>query len=237
MERPAGTVASIQVGRPQIRGSDDAENPWDRRWFSGFVKKPVDGPVALRWLNLEGDAQADLEHHGGVDKAVCCYPSVHYDGWRRELELPLPFGSFGENFTIDGLAEPDVCIGDVWKVGEAVVQVSQPRQPCWKLARRWKLKNLTRQLQDSGRTGWYLRVLTEGVVASHAPIFLSDRPHPDWTIARANRIMHVDKLDLASAAALAELPSLSASWKATLTNRVEKGVEPDLARRLEGRNS
>jgi MOSC domain-containing protein YiiM len=236
MSHPAGVLASIQVGRPQIRGSDDAENPWDRRWFSAFIKKTASGPVPLRWTNLDGDAQADLEYHGGVDKAVCCYASIHYDDWRRELGLPdMAFGAFGENFTIDGLAEPDVCIGDVWRVGTAVVQVSQPRQPCWKLARRWKIKTLTYQVQQSGRTGWYFRVLTEGVVAAGSPITLSNRPHPDWTVARANRIMHHDKSDLESAAALAALPPLSASWKDTLNDRIERSVEPDASRRLEGR--
>ncbi|MDR3621242.1 MAG: MOSC domain-containing protein [Paludisphaera borealis] len=236
MAHPAGLVASIQVGRPQLRGSEDADNPWDSQWFSGFCKDAVAGPVALRWTNLDGDEQADLVHHGGVDKAVCCYASVHYDVWRRELEKPdLAFGAFGENFTIEGLAEPDVCIGDVWRVGSAVVQISQPRQPCWKLARRWKIKTLTLQVQQTGRTGWYFRVLTEGVVAPNAPLTLDDRPHPDWTVARANRIMHIDKADHASAAALAALPPLSASWKATLGDRIEKGVEPDARRRLEGR--
>jgi MOSC domain-containing protein YiiM len=207
----------------------------DRPWVSGFCKGPVTGPVALRWTNLDGDAQADLENHGGVNKAVCCYPAIHYDVWRRELDRPeAVFSDFGENFTIDGLSEPDVCIGDVWKVGSAVVQVSQPRGPCWKLARRWKIKTLAYQVQQTGRTGWYLRVLTEGVVSPGAPITLDDRPCPDWTIARANQIMHIDKSDLDSAAALAALPPLSASWKLTLKRRVEEGVEPDVGRRLEG---
>jgi MOSC domain-containing protein YiiM len=235
MAHPTGLVASIQVGRPRLRGDENAEDPWDSAWFSGFCKDAAAGPVALRWTNLDGDEQADLVYHGGVDKAVCCYPAAHYGPWRRELALPeMIHGSFGENFTIDGLAEPDVCIGDVWRVGSAVVQVSQPRQPCWKLARRWKIKTLTLQVQQTGRTGWYFRVLTEGVVAAGEPLALDARPHPDWTIARANRVMHVDKSDLAAAAELAVLPSLSSSWKAALTNRVEKGVEPDARRRLEG---
>lgn len=238
MTQPAGLLASIQVGRPQLRGDENANDPWDKAWLSGFCKDAVIGPVGLRWTNLDGDEQADLENHGGVDKAVCCYPAVHYDGWRHALNLPeLAFGGFGENFTIDGLAEPDVCIGDVWKVGTAVVQVSQPRQPCWKLARRWRIKTLTLQVQQTGRTGWYFRVLSEGVVAPGAPLTLDDRPHPDWTVARANQLMHIDKSNLSSAATLAALPPLSASWKATLADRIEKGGEPDARRRLEGRDS
>ena len=146
----------------------------------------------------------------------------------------MAFGAFGENFTIDGLAEPDVAVGDVFRVGGAVVQVSQPRQPCWKLARRWKIKTLTLTVQESGRTGWYFRVLSQGLVAAGDAVERIERPHPGWTIAEANRIMHRDKADRDAAAALAALPALSASWKATLENRIRKGVEPDPARRLEG---
>lgn len=234
----SAAVATIQVGKPREMGTQGAADPFDRPWVSGFCKGPIDGPVTLRRLNLDGDGQADLVHHGGVDKAVCCYPAAHYPGWRIELGLPdLAFGSFGENFTIDGLAEPEVCIGDAFRVGTALVQVSQPRQPCWKLARRWRIKKLTLLVQGSGRTGWYFRVLTEGVVRAGEPLTLVERPHPDWTVARANRVMHSDKADLESAAALAALPTLSASWKKTLHDRIAKGIEPDAARRLEGRGA
>jgi MOSC domain-containing protein YiiM len=224
MSHAAGLLASIQVGRPRRLGVEGAEDPMDRPWVSGFCKEPATGPVALRWTNLDGDEQADLVNHGGVDKAVCCYPAVHYDAWRRELDRPeAAFGAFGENFTIDGLAEVDVCIGDVWKVGSAVVQVSQPRQPCWKLARRWRIKTLTYRVQQTGRTGWYVRVLAEGVVAPGAPITLDERPCPGWTVARANHLMHIDSSDLSAVAELAALPPLSASWKSALGRWVEEG--------------
>src|SRR5690606_18685860 len=108
----------------------------DRPWTTGFFKEPTLGPVWLGRTNLEGDGQADLVHHGGPDKAVLAYSADHYAAWREVLNNPaLPFGAFGENFTIEGLKEADVCIGDTWKVGdEATIQLSQPRQPCWKLA-------------------------------------------------------------------------------------------------------
>lgn len=238
MAGAAARLASIQVGRPRELGPEGAADPMDRPWTSGFLKEPVAGPVALRRTNLEGDGQADLVNHGGPDKAVCCYPAAHYPGWRTELGRPeMAHGAFGENFTIDGLAEPDVCIGDVFRVGGALVQASQPRQPCWKLARRWKLKTLTLTVQESGRTGWYFRVLAEGTVAAGDLVERVERPHPGWTIAEANRVMHRDKDDRDAAAALAALPALSASWKATLTKRLAKGVEPDPARRLDGPGS
>jgi len=208
----------------------------DRPWVSGFVKEAVAGPLALRRTNLDGDEQADLVYHGGPDKAVCCYPAAHYPAWRDELGLAdLGFGGFGENFTIEGLAEADVCVGDVWRIGGALVQVSQPRQPCWKIARRWRIKTLTLRVQQTGRTGWYVRVLEEGPVAPGAAIDRVERPHPDWTVARANQVMHHHKADLDAAAELAALPALSASWKATLASRVFKHAEADPSARLEGR--
>lgn len=229
------SVASIQVGGPREYGAEGAEDPMDRPWFSGFVKEPVAGPVMLGTINLDGDGQADRVHHGGVDKAVLCYSAAHYPGWREELGRPeMAFGGFGENFTIDGQAEADVCIGDVYRVGGAVVQVSQPRQPCWKLARRWRIRTLVVTTQDSGRTGWYLRVLETGLVAAGDALAILERPNPGWSVARANRVMHVDKSDLEAAAALAALPELSGNWKATLGNRAARGVDPDPAGRLEG---
>jgi MOSC domain-containing protein YiiM len=179
-----GKVISIQVGKPR---AIEAENPWT----TGFVKTATTGPLWLATTNLDGDGQADLVHHGGPHKAVCVYPAAHYPWWRQTLGKPdLIYGDFGENFTIDGLTESDICIGDVWTIGEATVQVSQPRQPCWKLARRWDIKTLALQVQHTGRTGWYFRVLVEGLVQRGMSIKLIERPNPQWTIAAANQLMH-----------------------------------------------
>lgn len=219
-------LLSVQVGKPAEQGSEGAHDPMDRPWTTGFFKSPVVGPVFLGATQLDGDGQADLVNHGGVDKAVCAYPAGHYPDWRRVLGRPdLPFGAFGENFTIDGLSELVMCIGDVWRVGGAVVEVSQPRQPCWKLARRWRVKDLAARVVEIGRTGWYFRVLTEGAVSPDQPMTLADRPHKQWTIDRANRVMHHDKSDPATAAALAAIPALSASWRSTLLERVGKAPQ------------
>ena len=217
----APVLRSIQVGRPQNFGTEGASDPMDRPWTTGFFKEPVVGAVRINRFHLEGDGQADLINHGGLDKAVCVYPADHYPYWRRELNIPLPFGAFGENFTVEGLTEELVCIGDVWTVdGAATFQVTQPRQPCWKMARRWRIKTLALQVQQAGKTGWYFRVLGEGVVAPDSPMSLLQRPHPDWTVARANRIMHRDKNNLREAAELCALPPLSESWRETLTRRL-----------------
>ncbi len=217
------SLKSIQVGRPQQHGDPRSRDPMQRLWTSAFYKTPVEGSAYVRRLNIDGDGQADLEVHGGPDKAICAYSADHDEFWRGELQVDaMPPGAFGENFTISGLAEGDVCIGDVWRVGDAVlVQTSQPRQPCWKLARRWQTGTLAARVIETGTTGWYFRVLTEGAVAPGAELLLVERPHKAWTIAAANRVMY-DRTDLAGAAELAAVQELSESWRAELLNRVRK---------------
>lgn len=219
-------LASIQVGRPQQHGDPRSRDPMQRLWTSAFCKTPVEGAAYVRRLNIDGDGQADLEVHGGPDKAICVYAADHYAFWQEELKLAdMPPGAFGENFTVSGLVESDVCIGDVWRVGEAVVvQVSQPRQPCWKLARRWQIKTLTARVVEMGKTGWYFRVLTEGAVAAGAELSLVERPHEQWTIEAANGVMY-NRTDLAGAAELSSVEEISESWRAELLNRVRK-TEP-----------
>ncbi len=222
-------LASIQVGLP--RTVDAAGKPWE----TGFFKELVVGPVWLGRTNLVGDGQADLRNHGGPDKAVNVYAAEHYPVWSADLGLPeFPAGGFGENFTVLDALEADVCVGDVYDIGGARVQVSQPRQPCWKLARRWGIKDLALRVQQTMRTGWYFRVLREGEVAAGLPLTLVGRPHPEWTVAAANAVMHHDKGNLAAAAALAACPALSASWRGTLSRRAATGVLADTAARLAG---
>jgi MOSC domain-containing protein YiiM len=239
-ECPAATscvLASIQVSLPRTFGEEGASDPMDRVWTTGYYKELVSGPVLLRHGNLDGDGQADLVHHSGPDKAVLAYAAAHYAAWRQTLNQPsLPHGSFGENFTLERLKESDVCIGDTWLVGdEAVVQVSQPRQPCWKMSRRWRIKSLALQVQQTGRTGWYFRVLKEGLVAAGMPLVLQDRPHPQWTVDRANHVMHVDRANISATLELAALPLLSENWRKTLKHRTEN-QKPDSAKRLIGEN-
>ena len=204
----------IQVGLPRAYGREGADDPMDRPWTTGFFKQAVAGPRWLGEAHLAGDGQADLVNHGGPDKAVLCYAASHYPGWRAELDRPdLPHGAFGENFTIDGLDEGTVCLGDRYRLGEAVVRVSQPRQPCWKLAWRWRLKELTALVERSGRTGWYLRVLEEGEVRPGLPLALLERPYPEWTVSRATRVMRGRRQDPVAAGALAGCELLAASWR------------------------
>ncbi len=240
---PSAQLLALHVGKVQSHGADAYSA---KPWTTGFYKAPVEGAL---WLGkpsadgtragLDGDAQADLAFHGGPEKAVCVYAAEHYPFWRQELGFdPFPFGAFGENFTLQGLVEAQVYIGDVFSLGEGLdaplVQVSQPRQPCWKLARRWNVKDLALRVQNNGKTGWYFRVLREGYVQPGLRLRLTERPHPEWPLPLANAIMHHRKQDLDAAAKLAACPLLSVNWKKTLNERVAKGEAPDTSARLQG---
>ncbi len=215
------TIASIQVGLPRSLGSVEAVDPAERRWTTAFFKEPVEGPVRVRRLNIAGDGQADRTVHGGLDKAVLAYAADHYRWWREELNLPeMSGGGFGENLTMAGVTEEEVCVGDTWEVSDVRFQVSQPRQPCWKLARRWRLAKLPKLVIQTGRSGWYLRVLQEGTIEPGMPCTLVDRPQPTWTIARVNRVFYARPRDVAAVRELANLPELSQAWREDLRSQV-----------------
>lgn len=233
----SGRLRSIQIGLPRDEQSGLVADPTQRIWRTGIFKRPLSGPIWLGRHNLRGDGQADLIHHGGIDKAVCAYPSEHWSHWQAILPPDqLGGGAFGENFTLEGLTETDVCIGDVFAIGSAVVQISQPRQPCWKLARRWQIKDLALQVERTGFTGWYFRVLQEGTVEPDASVQLRDRPCPEWTIATANRIMHRERSHPADAERLSLCPFLSSAWQQTMRQRSQTQVEPTPQQRRFGQH-
>ena len=152
------SIESLNVGLPR------KEHFFGKEVLTGICKQPVTGSVNLRTLGFEGDGVADGKHHGGQDKAVCVYSLEHYPYWEKTLGIPMPVAAFGENLTVSHMHEDDICIGDVFQLGSALVQVSQPRQPCRTLAARYGRSDLLKLVVDSGRTGFYLRVLEEGVV-------------------------------------------------------------------------
>jgi MOSC domain-containing protein YiiM len=217
-------LVSIQVGMPHQLGKEGSPDPMDRAWSTGFFKEPVKGRSWLGKTNLDGDGQADLKHHGGPEKAVLAYSEGHYLTWRNELNFPnLPYGAFGENLTIAGSREHSVCIGDTYAIGEVLVQVSQPRVPCWKIARRWRIEGLDIRVKETGRTGWYLRVLKEGYLEANQTLTLIDRPFPEWNIDRANDIIHRRNTDPDAIAQLASCELLASNWREILISRLEKG--------------
>jgi MOSC domain-containing protein YiiM len=177
---------------------------------TGIVKKPVSGRIALRRLNLDGDRQADLSVHGGLNKAVYGYPSEHYEYWRQELlGTNLPWGGFGENFTTQGLGEDNLHVGDRFRVGSSVVMVRQPRMPCYKLAAKFQRDDMIERFLHSGRSGFYFSVEQEGEVGDGDSFELISQDREGVTIAEMNRLFFREKYDrnlLQKAIATSALP-------------------------------
>lgn len=173
-----GALLSIQIGKPKTYSDDQGI------WETAFFKEPVSGPIALTVTGLEGDAVADTEHHGGPEQAVLLYSAEHYPCWQAELGQELPFGGFAENLTISGLDEHSACIGDIYQIGTARLQVTRPRIPCWKIARRWHIPDLTKRTTQSARIGWYCRVLQAGEIQAGLPVKLLERRDPGKTVAQ-----------------------------------------------------
>ena len=203
---------------------------------SAIDKHPAVRPLRLTATGFEGDEQGDPRHHGGPEKAVHHYPREHYAAWR--LDLPklqaerFRVGAFGENLGTVGLTEANVCVGDVFRLGAALIQVSQARQPCWKLNLRFGHPEMSRRVQESARTGWYYRVLETGEVAPGAALHLLDRPHPDWPLARLLWHLYSDPLNVSALADMAALSNLSASWRELARRRLASGQIEDWLRRL-----
>lgn len=224
------TATTLLVGRAvPLPGSTEV---------SGIDKRPSARPLHLGREGFDGDEQGDRKLHGGPEKAVHHYAADHYPYWRSELGLrPVlaTAGAFGENISADGLTEDVVAVGDVFRLGTALLQVSQGRQPCWKLNLRFGQPDMARRVQKTGRTGWYYRVLEPGLVAPHDRLTLVDRVAPDWTLHRLWHIFYVDRLDRAALRGMADLAVLSEGWRARAAKRLQSGRVEDWSARLDGR--
>jgi MOSC domain-containing protein YiiM len=211
-------VLAVHVGQIAPLGPD--------RVPSAFVKRAVSGPVEVTRLGLVGDEQADQRVHGGPDKAVYGYAVEHYAAWRQEYpqhDARLGAGAFGENLAIDGLSEADLCVGDVHAIGTALLQVCQPRQPCFKFALRFEDIELPRAMTRNGRSGWYYRVLQEGYVRSGDALTLHDRPNPDFSFARLLAIVNRARPTPEELARMCHLPGLATQLQEKAQRRLERG--------------
>ena len=208
-------IVLLHIGTPVLldRGG--------RRERTAIDRQPVEGRVALGTLGLDGDRVGSTKHHGGRDKAVCCFASEHYAHFEGLLGRPLERPAFGENFTLEGIIETDVRIGDSFRAGAALVQISQPRQPCATLAAKHDSTDLPKWINDAGFGGFYLRVLEPGEVAGGDEFALVDRFGPGMTVALATSIMLGRESDDAMCR-LADLPALSTSWWERLQAKLEK---------------
>ena len=207
------TVASVQVGVPQ-----PLETP-QGTVASSIVRRVVGGRVAVDAEGVAGNAQANLVNHGGPDKAVCVYVSKHRTYWASRLGRDLAPGAFGENLSLDGPDEDEACIGDTFRVGTALVQVSQPRQPCFKLSAVLGEARLIAWIVEHGSTGYYFRVLEAGEVWAGAPVSLVRRIHPEVTVRAAHRAGVGTPFDADRSRAVL-VPELAASWASTVVKRL-----------------
>lgn len=217
-------VVSVNVSLPKtvVAGRHEVR--------TGIFKEPVGGRVAVRRLNLAGDAQADLTVHGGANKAVYGYPAEHYPHWAADTGRDLPSGQFGENLTTDGLHEDEVRIGDVFRIGSAVLAVTQPRMPCYKLAVRMNDPGFPKRFMRSGLTGFYLRVVGEGEVGAGDAVELLER---DPTAITVRGVWHLCYQDDGNAELAGEVlsryPTLGPEWRRPLEDRVS-GFESQVSR-------
>lgn len=200
-------IVSLNIGRPQIVMAGG------QQYSTSINRRPVEGLVEATPLGFAGDRVSNEKVHGGPDKAICCYSHEHYPHWSgvlgRELEVP----SFGENLTTQGMLEIDVCIGDVFRVGGATVQVSQPRLPCSKLAGKLAEQRIIKWIHENQFSGFYFRVLQPGAVQSGDPVERFSHPHPDLSIARLVRLKSQPAPDPVLCGRLATLSDLSESWR------------------------
>jgi MOSC domain-containing protein YiiM len=201
-------LLSVQTGPVAPLGPDGVP--------SGFVKHARSGEVGVGALGLDGDAQADLRVHGGPEKAVYGYAAGHYPAWAGDfpqLSGAFAAGSMGENLTIQNMDEADLCVGDVHAVGSALLQVCQPRQPCFKFALRFDNKDMPKVMVRSGRSGWYYRVLTPGVIEAGDAVVRRERPHPDFPFRRLVAIIYHGQVTEEELVRMTSMTGLASQWR------------------------
>jgi MOSC domain-containing protein YiiM len=221
-----GYVQSVHVGKIKSLGSTT----------SAIDKHPVASSVKVGMRGIEGDCQADLRVHGGKDKAVHCYPCQHYSYWQQLLPdcalLNQP-GAFGENLSVSGIDESDVCIGDQLRIGSVLFAVSQGRQPCFKLNLRFGCNDMAAKVQSTLRAGWYLRVIEEGSLQAGDVIELVSRPHGKFTVAYVLALIRDKVVNPEELMPLMELP-LPDSWRQLFLRRMTSSQTEDWRKRLFG---
>jgi MOSC domain-containing protein YiiM len=213
-------VISVNVGLPR-------EVIWKGMTVqTAIFKEPVDGPVAIRKLNLAGDKQADLTVHGGSEKAVYAYPAEHYDYWRQELpEVLFSWGKFGENLTTEGVLEDTLCIGDLLRIGSAVLMVTQPRMPCYKMDLRFDRDDMIKRFLVSERIGFYFSVIEPGEVSVGSKVELLDRDSSQITVVDILRLYLGQNRDLDLLQRATNLSALPDNWRNQLMLKARRGTE------------
>ena len=204
--------------------------------FSAIEKHVLAGKVHVQALGLTGDEQGDHRVHGGVDKALHHYPLDHYREWSKSLGahhlLTCP-GAFGENLSTLGLTEDQVCLGDIFRCGGVLLEVSQTRQPCWKLNDRFGIADMAVRMQATAMTGWYYRVLESGYLGAGDNLVLQERPWPRWSLRRIIELLYAPALDVEGLSEFARLP-LVPSWQRLVQRRLSTGTIENWTARMVG---
>lgn len=215
-------LLSVNVSRPQ-------EVFYDGKIITtGIFKEPVSRRVRLRSLNLDGDDQADRSVHGGIHKAVYVYSIENYDYWQRKLGRDgFSYGQFGENFTVEGMPEDQVYLGDIYRVGEALVEVTQPRAPCFKLGLKMGLPHFPKMFLASERSGFYLRVLQEGEVGAGDVIERIKIEPERMTVREIHHLLFFDRQNVAAARRALRISALAPGWRGSFEEIVAGAAEPD----------
>lgn len=210
-------LLSVNVSQPK-------EVPYqDSTLTTSIYKEPINQRVMVHTLSLEGDGQADLKNHGGIYKAVYVYSYEHYATWSNELgHDDFAMGQFGENFTVDGMLETDVNVGDIYRIGEALVQVTQPRVPCYKLAHKMGLPTFAKTFMKANRPGFYLRVLEEGEVGAGDDIELIKADPIGMSVAEVNYLLYFDNTNVENAKRALQIDGMAPGWVGSFEEIVQK---------------
>ncbi|MGB1580880.1 MAG: MOSC domain-containing protein [Nevskiales bacterium] len=194
---------------------------------SGIIKQRLSSTACIQPGGIEGDVQADRRVHGGPEKALHQFASEHFanlaDTFPAAADRLQP-GSIGENLSTLGITEADACIGDIFRLGTALLQISQPRRPCWKIDRRYDQDGLAQHIELAGTTGWYYRVLETGHCQADDALCLQEQTHPGWTIFRINDLEQALRPDIEELQAAAQLAALNRDWRQRWCNRVDGGI-------------
>ena len=207
------TIDAICTGKPV---------PFNGAEKSAFAKQPVSRPLRITSKGIEGDEQADRKHHGGPDMAVHLYPRDHHDFWHGALmghELLDQPGAFGSNLSVADIAETQVHIGDRFRLGTALLEISQPRQPCWKIEHRFQRKGMVAIIIETGKSGWYFRVLEDGVATAGDKLERVEMGHENWSVQRAFLTLFSPHSSIEDLAELARLECLSADHRSRAHKR------------------
>ncbi|MEK6658511.1 MAG: MOSC domain-containing protein [Campylobacterota bacterium] len=216
-----GKIISLQIGKVKSYGNKDSKDFSDKQWESGSFKEVIDTQVWAGKVGFIGDEVADKVHHGGTEKAIFANSYENYESWAKFLGLKtIPFGALAENLTIFGFHESSVCLGDIHKMGSAVLQVSQPRKPCWKISKRWNNKKFTNEIYTSGLTGWYYRVLEEGFIEAGDKIEILLHDEAKISILDANKAFADPSKYRELLEKIANIPSIAPSYKTSVEKRI-----------------